>query len=399
VAKKLILIPAAIAVMIASGTCGAVCAADSRQPTGAVASQADAAERDEISGLVRELGAPTYRARQHAQRMLAAFGLKAKPALEAACHDPDHEIQKRAKAALAAIDDVDFHVRVGAFLADENAANGHGLAGWDDYRALVGTSAAARRLFADMQRSERELLEAVDRSPSHAGGLVDLRCQQSEAATHGGDSDRQSPLSLGTIAAIFFAASHPDVPISVPSGNSINGFGSQTAFTQAMTTRPTAPIVRGLVGAWVSRAFEPDSITGARNLIMAMQYNLKEALIPALRAIGPPGGPPNLEQYAILAVGKLGSRQHVAALMPLLDDERPIAMPDRSGRDSDTQVRDVALAAMIHLTGQKLADYGFVHAKTNPLILFNSNTLGFNDPAARQEALKKWRAWWDEPPK
>lgn len=398
-AKMFLFIPAAVAVMIAGWMSGAVGAADGRQPAGAVATEADAAERDQIANLVRELGAPTFRARQHAQRLLVAFGLKAKPALEAACHDPDHEIQKRAKTALAAIHDVDFYVRVGAFLADENAANDHGLAGWDDYRALVGSSAAARRLFADMQRAERELLEAVERSPSHAGVLLDARCQNAESTTQSGDSDRQSPLSLGSIAAIFFAASHPEVPISPQSGNSINGFGGQAAFTQAMTMRPTAPVVRGLVGAWVSRVFEPDSITGARNLIMAMQYNLKESLTPALRAIGPPGGPPNLEQYAILAVGKLGSRDHVAALMPLLDDARPIGMADRTGRESDTQLRDVALAAMIHLTGQKLADYGFVHAKSNPLILFNSNTLGFNDPSAREEAIKKWRAWWAKQPK
>ncbi|MGH7140017.1 MAG: hypothetical protein ACREHD_30120, partial [Pirellulales bacterium] len=187
--------------------------------------------------------------------------------------------------------------------------------------------------------------------------------------------------------------------ISGQSDECINNFEKQSAFTQAMTTRPTAILMRGLVSAWVSRSFDPESVTGYRNLIMAMKYDLKEALKPALALIEPPGGPPRLEQYAILAVGKLGSRDHVAALMPLLDDARPIGMADRTARGSDTQVRDVALAAMIHLTGQKLDVYGFVHAKSNSWLLFNSNTLGFNDPSARQEAIKNWRAWWDKQPK
>lgn len=398
-AKVFIFIPAAVAVMITGWMYGAVGAADGRQPAGAVATEADAAEQDQIANLVRGLGAPTFMARQHAQRMLVTFGLKAKPALEAACHDPNHEIQKRAKAALAAIDDVDFHVRVGTFLADDNAANDHGLAGWERYRTLVGANVASRRLFVEMQRAERELLEAVERSPSHAGGLLDLRCQQTESATQAGDSDRHPPLSLGTIAAILFAASYADVPISGQSDECISNFEKQSAFTQAMTTRPTAALMRGLVSAWVSRSFDPDSVTGYRNLIMAMKYDLKEALKPALALIGPPGGPPRLEQYAILAVGKLGSRDHVAALMPLLDDARPIGMADRTARESDTQVRDVALATMIHLTGQKLADYGFFHAKSNSWLLFNSNTLGFNDSSARDDAIKKWRAWWDKQPK
>lgn len=397
-AKGLISIPLAVAAIVALGH-SELLAGDSRQPAEAAVAQADAAEQARIDDLVRELGAGTYMARQHAQRMLVTLGVKAKQALEAACHDPDHEIQKRSKAALAAIDDVDFHVRVAEFLADENATSGHGLAGWDRYRSLVGSNDAARRLFIEMQRAERELLEAVERSGTHAGTLLELRCQQIQGATHGGTNDRRLPLSLGTIAGIFFVAGHAEVPISGPSDDCINSAAQQLAFKQAMSTRPTAAILRGLMGAWVSRSFDPESITGYRTLIMAMQYNLKEGLAPALALIEPPGGPPRYEHFAILAVGKLGSREHAAALMPLLDDARPITGPDRTGRESDTQLRDVALAVMIQLTEQKLADYGFVHAKTNPSILFNTNTLGFNDPSARDQAIKKWRAWWQKQPK
>ena len=392
------IVPAAAVLFVGGATFSVVRATDSRKAA-AVVPEVDPAEQAEIARLVRELGAPTFMVRQHAQRVLVGFGLKAKSALEAACHDPDQEIERRAKAALAAIDDVDFHVRLGAFLADEDADNNHGLAGWKRYRSLVGSSVAARRLFADMQRAERELLEAVDRSPAQSGGLLDARCQQLESATQGGDADRQPPLSLGAMAALVFTASNTDVPVSGHAGNCLNNFGNQTSLTQALHARPTSAIIRSLLGTWVSRPFEHESVTAYRNLLMAMQYNLKEAVPAALALIEPPGGPPHLEQYAVLAIGKLGGREHVPALVPLLKDERPIGVPDRTGRESDTQVRDVALAAMIHLTGQKLADYGFVHAKSNTVILFNSNTLGFNDPTARSEALKKWQAWWEKQPK
>ncbi|HET6882687.1 MAG TPA: hypothetical protein VFI31_21140 [Pirellulales bacterium] len=369
-------------------------AGDNRGAASSVSAEGDAAHQSEIARLVRELGAPTFTARQRAQRRLIEIGLNAKPALEAACDDPDDEIQRRAREALAAIHDVAFYVRLGEFLADEDPDDDHDLAGWRRYRSIVGANGVARRLFGDMQRAERELLEAADRSPNRTGGLLESRCQQAESQAQNGDNDRQSSLSLGTVAALLFVGSNPDVPVSEEAGKCISRLNGQSSLQAAMQTRSTAAVVRGLLGAWVSRSFDRDSSTAYQNLWMAMQYQLKEAVPVALALIQPPGGLPFYQQYAILAVGKLGGREHVPALMPLLDDERPIGLRDRTGHESDTQIRDVALAVMAHLTGQKLADYGFTHAKANGVLLFNSNTLGFNDPAAREQAIKKWRAWW-----
>lgn len=374
-----------------------VSAADTR--VSAVTRVADSGETAEITRLVRGLGASTFQARQHSQRSLVEIGLSARPALEAACQDPDQEIRQRARQALAAIKDLDFHVRLGAFLADKDVDNSHGLAGWQHYRSLAGTTPAARQLFADMLRAERELLEAVADDPDRAGALLDSRCQQLESGTQDSGPSRRPQLSLATMAALLFAAGDIEVPVSDHAGECIIAFSGQPALNQALHARPTSEIVRALLGAWVSRPFDRDAVTGYRSLILAMQFNLPDAVAPALALIAAPGAPPHLVQYAILALGKLGGREHLAALEPLLKDERPIGVPDRGGRESDTQVRDVALAAMIHLTGQPLSDYGFSRAKSNAMILFNTNTLGFNDPSAREAALRKWRDWTEKQPK
>ncbi|HQU42119.1 MAG: hypothetical protein B7Z73_14695 [Planctomycetia bacterium 21-64-5] len=362
-------------------------AADIRLPANA----GETADADQIAKLVGELGANTFIVRQHAQRALVEIGLPAKAALETAVHDPDGEVRQRARQALAAIADVDFHARLGAFLADPDPDHDYGLAGWQRYRSLSGEGPAARRLFADMQRAERELLEAVANAPAQAGALLDARCQQVENGT-AGDPFKQSHLSLATMSALLFASGNPEVPVSAHAGGSLFSFGSQAALAQAMHSRPPSP-VRPLVAAWVGRSFEVDSLTSYRNQLLAMQYNLKEAVAPALKLIQPPGGRPEWEHFAILAIAKLGGQEHVAALEPLLNDERTIDASDRGGQKSDAEIRDVALAAMLHLTGQKLSDYGFQHAKANPTLLWNATSLGFNDPAAREEALKKWRAW------
>lgn len=393
--KKIIVAPLVLGVM-GSLMADVVWGTDARAPDVARAGEVDPAQKSEIARLVRELGASTFMARQHAQRGLVALGLKAKPALEAATQDPDHEIRQRARTALAAIADVDFYVRLGAFLADENDEDAHGLAGWQRFRSLAGSSPSARRLFADMQRAERDLLDLVAEMPTRAGALFEARCQQVETLTQDSDSKGQAQLSLGTILAIFFAASNRDVPISGHASNCLHTLGNQTALSQAIYARPTGGMVRGLLNAWVGRSFDRDSVTGYRNLLLAMQHNLKDALQPALALIEPPSAPSHLEPFAILAIGKLGGTEHLAALEPLLNDDRAIDAIERGGQKSDTQIRDVALAVMVHLSGQKLSDYGFAHAKSNAWYLFNANTLGFNDPAARAEALKKWRAWSDK---
>ena len=364
-------------------------AADVRAP---VNSQESAAK---IARLVRDLGATTFMARQHAQRALIEIGLPAKAALEVAANDPDPEIRQRAGQALTAIGDVDFHGRVAAFLADADTKNDHGLPGWERFRSLVGDGPAARRLFADMQRAERELLRAVASAPGQAGALLELRCQQAENSAANGEPSKASHVSLATASALLFAASYPDVAISGHASNVLFSLSTQPTFAQTIHARPSSP-VRSLLGAWVSRELEIDSPTAYRNQYVAMQYGLKEALAPALKLIKPPGGPAQWEHFAILSIAKFGSRENIAALEPLLIDERTIDGANRSGQKSDTQIRDVALAAMVHLSGQKLADYGFHHAQSHPSFLWNANSLGFNDPAARQEALKKWRAWADE---
>ena len=89
------------------------------------------------------------------------------------------------------------------------------------------------------------------------------------------------------------------------------------------------------------------------------------------------GQPPYAANYALLVVGKFGGPDDVDRLESQLMDQaicaqsrspRPATPPANtdptkpqppSTRSFETQIRDVALAVMLHLSGQKLADYGF----------------------------------------
>jgi hypothetical protein len=75
-----------------------------------------------------------------------------------------------------------------------------------------------------------------------------------------------------------------------------------------------------------------------------------------------------------------------------LKDASP-CLPQQAADPNQSQVRDVALAVLIHLSGQELKDYGLDHIQPNSKMLFQPGTITFTDPSARTEALKKWDRW------
>lgn len=343
-----------------------------------------------VATLIKQLGSRTFAARQRAQKALIAMGAPAKQALEAACHHADWEVRSRARQALDAVLDVEFESHLNAFLADESSAAGRQLPGWERFSLVAGDTSAARRLFGDMQRAERGLMQ-VDDDPEHGSRLLDQRAahfaQMEEA-----QAPQQPRISLGSIAAIIFAASNPDVPVPDTTGYAINRLAVQTTFFNAMNLRPTAEPLRKLVGALVSRSFEADAIISYCNIDIALRYDLKEIVGPSKRLLAGAAAPALYVHYPILALGKFGSAEHVPLIEPLLQDARPADKKSRR-QDSNTEVRDVALAVLVYLTGQNLADYGLKHAKSDHMQLFQLHSLGFHEAAARESALKKWREW------
>jgi hypothetical protein len=48
---------------------------------------------------------------------------------------------------------------------------------------------------------------------------------------------------------------------------------------------------------------------------------------------------------------------------------------------------------MLHLTGQRPADYGYLHARLQPQQAFQMQTLHAENDEVRAKAVAKWRKW------
>jgi hypothetical protein len=82
-----------------------------------------------------------------------------------------------------------------------------------------------------------------------------------------------------------------------------------------------------------------------------------------------------------------------------LDDTTVLATPQAqiNGQPpTDVQVRDIALLAVVRLTGQSPADYGFPIADPQQPRAFDVDAIFRNNDPQRASAITKWRAWWAE---
>lgn len=356
------------------------------------------ASMDEIARLVSQLGSASFAERERATRELVELGIAGRTALVEASSSPDAEVRVRARAVLAAVSEADFRDRLEAFLADYDGSRKQTLPGWDQFVSLFGSGRLSRQIFVEMQRAEPELIEAFSKDPKAAGEAVVARCQSiSQQAMQ---SPREGLISLGTVASMLLVGGSPEVSIDEQLGVQVYAWMIyQPVFQKNAVSGVWSPMLKKLLCRWVVKDASPTATV--QNLLFAAAYELKsEALQLATRVLSDEHNHSNTRQYAILIAGRFGGKDELPMIERLLSDKTSCGtfQANNPPRQVDLQIRDIALAVAVHLTGQNLRDYGFQAAQPNATTLFQVATLIFNDPARRDEALKKWGQWRAEHP-
>ena len=356
---------------------------------------------------ISQLGGPTYLQRERATRRLREIGPAAKDQLIAALQHSDAEIRTRARVILEDVLRDDHELKLAALAADLDGTDGHGLPGWDRFRAQLGSSATARALFYQIARDEPIMLESLEQDSVEASRAVTIRAQvlfddlrNRNFQIPRGTTQRRVP--LGTIAAFFLASADPEVLIDEQVGRMIHSLMNQSSYQQQIRSGTYSEHLRDLLGCWIRR--DASSQMAYQSLWIAMQHDIKEGLIPATKLVQQSAPLPQMRVFAILAVGKLGTKEQIEMLRPLLLDDSPCNPPHLALRGANpeegektpyqrNQIRDVALAVMMHLAEQKPESFGFTGIRANPQTVYQSNTIGFDSDEKRSAAFKKWDEW------
>ncbi|MEX2310090.1 MAG: hypothetical protein WD738_21135 [Pirellulales bacterium] len=354
---------------------------------------------EQLDRWIAELSHDAFTIRQAAASRLLAAGMSARAPLVAVAEGPDPETRAAARRLVSLIDQSEFHRRLEAFAADTDGRRGLTLPGWEKYRASVGGDSAARALFVEMQRHEGPLLSTVfgvsTQSPEQIWEDRLMRLVQWPTTA----AERSAP-PLGSCAAMLFLGTAADMNVSDRGAMLVENLIQRPPIRETLAGGGTQNTVRRLVSNWILHCPNKSELILARRLNLASMIDLKEALPLALAVASDDpkyvSVPPPTRAFAVLFVGQFGQREHVQRLEPLLEDTAvclPIQGQVPGQPAASVQLRDVALVVMLHLTGQRPADYGYVHARLQPQRTFQLQTLHRESDEQRAAAVAKWRTW------
>lgn len=360
----------------------------------------------ELEALVRKLGHNEYKERKQAADKLTAIGLPARDALLGGLKFPDPEVRRACRRILASVLEEDYQKRLAAFVADSDGKLDHQLPGWTRFKEQIGSDKPARELFADMQRSESALLEAIDSHPEQAADALSQRFAQIYSQIYQPVPNSRKQIEAGSIATLLFELSDPGLklPPNVVDNPYLPQLLYQPAFQQFFQGNKPNPASRKLLGVWIRQPSGPNMLSQKLNL--ALQHDIKEGLDLALDFIKdkkqPFGG---YKAQAINAIGKLGGKEYCQVLAELLTDETLCMQRIINNKQIPIQIRDVALGWLIFLTDQDHNAYfmpqakqAFDQHKQNRQVQVSYAMLGFESDEKRTEALAKWKAWVAEHP-
>lgn len=360
---------------------------------------------DEIQALVRQLGDESFEKRTAAAEKLAQCGLYARDALLAGLKHNDVEIRRACRRLLTDVLEVDFQKRLNELALDVEGKQTHDVPCWDRYAEMFGSDKTARELFVKMQRAEPALLASAEAGGEPAAQAFKIRAQQLQQAMYSSQGRVRREPSLGSIAALLYVTIDPKSNIAADSSTYSlwTNYLHQQALQKALKEEPYKDIARKMLTRWIVQPSHANYLH--QKLTLAIQYDIQEALYPAMDLLKAKKTPSNYYLgYAVEAVARLGGKPYAAALAETLGEERECTRQTiiRNGKQEQrtVQVRDVALAWLVDLTGQDHKDYNMPNAKTwidtvrkQRTAGFNFSNYGFANEEERKAALKKWEEW------
>lgn len=349
-------------------------------------SRLDASE-DRVALLIEQLGSDQFTIRETAMRQLIQLGEAAMPRLrEVSSHD-DREVRTRARKILEIVRRDDLERRLAAFWNGSDRDSDR-LPGWTRYREIAGDSVEARALYVEMVRADPELMMAV----GQGGDTLAERMAR--------ERPRLVKVPVNNVAQKLVLLKPPNAMVLLladvvrPDGTepllSTSLLLYRSVSVLATTSHGSAQ--RKLMGAWVRRA-PVDEFT----LTFSLNNALVEGLDAATRTIREAKEvtvvPREFMQRksAVLLVARFGDESHIPLLESLLEDTSKLAGARRAGTAVPTEIRDVALLALAHLTKQDLDRYGLKHVPRSPQTVFVVSNVTFASNEGRTNAIRAWR--------
>ena len=336
---------------------------------------------------VRQLGDPSLQRRDEASRKLVeAGGVAVIEAASEGLRSSDAEVRRRCRAILDHVYRRIHQQQLAQFV--QHPEREVQLPGWERFRKLVGEDAVARALCVAIQTAEPGLLRMAEQEQRTFPERLEDRTRELYQGT-ALNLGVERPVSVDSVAALMFLTSDEDIRPTDETIQRLQQFAFQQVFRSAVLGGPRKEALRTLLEAWLSATLdEAELYTHVR---LALLFQLEAGKQAAWKLLERQDLPPDAELFAILAIGRFGTADDIPKLERHLENTVTVLQQPRANRVVKTQIRDVVLAALLHLAGENLADYGLAHVEKASDTLYEPASIYFESDEARTAALEKWR--------
>jgi hypothetical protein len=395
--------------------------------------------------LVTQLGDRSYKLRAAANQELVALRQAAVPALRVGLTSADPEIRSACERLLVLAQRSDEEwilARFDAGILDPQTAK---LPCWQAFKDLVGEGREERDLFISMYSADPKLMTLAANNPGEARKRLAERIRTIQNALYGGfqrvvingrlADTKPSTATFADVAQIYFLASLPNLKVDGTTFHFVSStiwmplvnqnimaksVGQKllvhclksakhstdctvlsAAYTAAQShllvkekiTEELLPVIRKVLKE------RSDQLQPGKNIYeelqLARQVNVPETLELGLKVIREKQFTAQNRAEALLIVARQGKKEHLPVVEPLMSDTTVVGTTGINGVALTAQLRDVALAAAITMTGQKVRDYDFPFFKiiNFDMGFVNPSYYGFSKEEERAATLKKFRDW------
>lgn len=309
--------------------------------------------------------------------------------------------------ACAADPETDQPGRIAAFLADKEGKQAHDFPAWNEYRKLLGDTPASRGVFAEMLVAEPKLFAATGGDAERLEDLFNYRVRTLEGSVESylrpGWPKRTERVTLAQMAAILFVdllpetprvnwdqeirylLCSPDVITDWEKGDGRSWSGKPGAEHLRQWGKPNArsAVIKRLLQKWATR--EGATETAAERLEIAYWFALKDAQKSLKQEIVQYlDYSKHIPDYVFFIALEVGDKNNRRWLEPILDDTKGYGAIDWRDLDTCPQRRDLALATIVQLSGQRPEDYGFKKIESKQHIRFFESPQFYLFPSIRE---------------
>jgi hypothetical protein len=346
--------------------------------------------------LVKQLGAPRFADRETAANQLIEMGGGAVVAIAEGAKSPDEEIRARCAAILPKAKAVRWRRTAATYLADTEYKQKLDLPLLAEWLKLVGKpDVASRKLYAEMLRTNGDLLDQVATNPKAANAAYLARCMTVLLQVR--RDGKQLAAELGDVTALLFIQDRVNQDrAGTTAFDHPAHFLVNPTVIDALASKEMSPVLWKVLVHW-GQGRPNEDVTSHGYFALTARNSRDPIAVPLLIQLAKAKSKFGafVRTLAIEALGKIANQEAKSALEGLVP-ETTVLFVGVNGNDFVCSVGDLAFTALVAAYGKKPADYG-VSVKIGVRSEFTSECeitftqWGFPNEEARKAGLKKWK--------